>query len=154
MAAGSSLVRGVCILKIRILLVISLASLVSFSSAQGRESSSINMETVGSVVYSGETTPAEIMADQVDKIHTLDPEAQISFSVSIPVVKENRQLVQSIDGLPIEKTSPDSVIKEVSLELPFELQRSRRMGRSIMVGFRPMWMRHLSDCVPVNHIIH
>ena len=89
-------------------------------SGMAQEYGRVSQE-VGKVGYSGNFTPAEIMEAEASKFLSIDPEAKISFDVSIPVVKNGQVLIRDTAGLPLNKAGQDSVISSATLVIPFHV---------------------------------
>ena len=98
----------------------SVIALSFIGSGMAQEYGRVSQE-VGKVGYSGNFTPAEIMEAEASKFLSIDPEAKISFDVSIPVVKNGQVLIRDTAGLPLNKAGQDSVISSATLVIPRSL---------------------------------
>ena len=105
----------------------SLVGVLLFCSETGwaQEYGDPSTRTVGAVAYPGNFSPAEVMAEEVERIRAADIDAEISFTVAIGAVKNDNARVQSLEGLPIEQPSPESSIDEVTVEVPFQASEFR-----------------------------
>ncbi len=84
-----------------------------------QEVSNASPVAVGSIAYSGELSPAELMTEEFHRITDLDADAEISFKVSVPVVEKGKVLVNSVDGLPLGNDERNNPPTAATVTVPF-----------------------------------
>jgi hypothetical protein len=119
----------------------------------GQPSTDNNAVTVGSVAYSGELSPAELMVEEYQRIMALDPNAKVTFEVSIPVIKNGKVIVQNVDGLPLGKDEFNRYPSEATITVPISTEGFRNQDGFDAAAFKAAvddQLRHLREPTDPN----
>jgi len=98
----------------------------------------------GGVAYPGSYTIADIMDGHITKTFAVDPDAKINITVSIPVIKNNKVLVNDLSGLPglpVNKSADEKAITNAVIEIPFAVDDFKTGGELDSLAF----LDHLSN---------
>lgn len=82
----------------------------------------------GRAIYSCDLSTAEVIADITSEILTEDPEANVSFEVEATIVKDNKVLVESTEGLPGQSLPSGDALLTATFMIPFSVADFRTNG--------------------------